>query len=619
MAVSGFPDFIYIIVGPRLENAVPFHPFGGYNEDDVVILEKYLENTAVYYRDIETKTVGLQTSRMHLRFENKTNYWLGGLLKNFCYITGTAYWTFFGTTVNWSIFGNDMTNAGSPSATSASDGTYTFRELFLNNPTPNIVSFASVTGFRVQGGTGYPNAYTIDSDCFKALDEYVEPPDAEFSGTPTSGAATLSVDFTDESVGDPTSWFWDFGDGFYSLEQNPTHDYTRSGVYTVSLTIWGDFGSLSETKVAYITVTEDPNVTENPVCIRFATEPTEGEGWSEYSGDNWVKPYQYWAAWRISDQNEVPRNLFFDEDLLWLELMTYDRVTSFKPYPLDFYFEIEWEKWGREEVVSPMDEHDKLEHDVTHVYLRPEDPANRGETGYDASGFRTNLEISLEDYVDGEKITPRAVTDDIPENGDAVFIGNKVEYRRHQLVVKGEASEVQGVGISHEFIAKQKPGNRTERRMGERDIQITLLNGIICHVTRGNYSYNRATKGNLGNTYGAVTGPDGIAMTAAQLTSALVLDNASPTGYTIIMWSQTGAPGPIVGINLVEYAASGSWYLLYGGGAGVLPADVTVLNGSLIYDLRIFSTSIADMATVVLPYVYNDVTRNSGKAIVPYG
>jgi PKD repeat protein len=76
--------------------------------------------------------------------------------------------------------------------------------------------------------------------------------DAEFSGTPTSGNAPLEVAFTDESTGTPASWDWDFGDGGTSTDQNPTHEYTDPGVYTVSLTV-DDLAT--ETKVGYIVVT----------------------------------------------------------------------------------------------------------------------------------------------------------------------------------------------------------------------------------------------------------------------------------------------------------------------------------------------------------------------------
>lgn len=47
------------------------------------------------------------------------------------------------------------------------------------------------------------------------LQGWTTPPplEADFSGTPTSGNAPLSVDFTDLTNDTPTSWLWDFGDG----------------------------------------------------------------------------------------------------------------------------------------------------------------------------------------------------------------------------------------------------------------------------------------------------------------------------------------------------------------------------------------------------------------------
>lgn len=47
----------------------------------------------------------------------------------------------------------------------------------------------------------------------------------------------LSVNFIDQSFGNPTSWSWDFGDGTGATEQNPVHQYTESGYKTVTLTI----------------------------------------------------------------------------------------------------------------------------------------------------------------------------------------------------------------------------------------------------------------------------------------------------------------------------------------------------------------------------------------------
>ncbi len=79
-------------------------------------------------------------------------------------------------------------------------------------------------------------------------------PVAAFSGSPTSGLAPLDVDFTDASTGSPSSWSWDFGDGGTSTQQNPSHTYTDSGVYTVSLQVTNGDGSDSESKTGYIDV-----------------------------------------------------------------------------------------------------------------------------------------------------------------------------------------------------------------------------------------------------------------------------------------------------------------------------------------------------------------------------
>lgn len=81
---------------------------------------------------------------------------------------------------------------------------------------------------------------------------------ANFTASPTSGNAPLTVQFTDESTGDIDTWSWDFGDGGTSTAQNPKHTYENPGTYTVSLTVTGTAGSDTETKTNYITVSSPP-------------------------------------------------------------------------------------------------------------------------------------------------------------------------------------------------------------------------------------------------------------------------------------------------------------------------------------------------------------------------
>ncbi len=78
-------------------------------------------------------------------------------------------------------------------------------------------------------------------------------PQADFraEGSPTT--CTGVVQFTDLSLGAPSTWRWRFGDGTASLQQNPVHTYTTPGTYSVTLTVTNGQGSDSLTRSAYIT------------------------------------------------------------------------------------------------------------------------------------------------------------------------------------------------------------------------------------------------------------------------------------------------------------------------------------------------------------------------------
>ncbi len=80
-----------------------------------------------------------------------------------------------------------------------------------------------------------------------------QPVHADFSATPLSGTAPLTVTFTDQSTGDYTDLAWNFGDGITSTLGNPTHVYA-AGVYTVTLRVSGLGGTDVATRSNYIAV-----------------------------------------------------------------------------------------------------------------------------------------------------------------------------------------------------------------------------------------------------------------------------------------------------------------------------------------------------------------------------
>lgn len=65
----------------------------------------------------------------------------------------------------------------------------------------------------------------------------LSPLTADFISNITEGMAPLDVKFTDSSIGNIYGWWWDFGDGTESREQNPVHTYVDPEIYSVILTI----------------------------------------------------------------------------------------------------------------------------------------------------------------------------------------------------------------------------------------------------------------------------------------------------------------------------------------------------------------------------------------------
>jgi len=92
--------------------------------------------------------------------------------------------------------------------------------------------------------------------CIKAFTDRDAAPEAAFVRDVTSGAAPLTVSFFDASRNSPTAWTWDFGDGTNSTEQNPVHEYTESGLYTVTLSVENEFGANSTSRIDCVSVGE---------------------------------------------------------------------------------------------------------------------------------------------------------------------------------------------------------------------------------------------------------------------------------------------------------------------------------------------------------------------------
>ena len=101
--------------------------------------------------------------------------------------------------------------------------------------------------------------YSVTESGWKAIVSCSAPPllpVADFSADNTHIIMGHSVQFSDLSSNNPTSWTWTFEGGTpaTSSEQNPLVTYEESGIYDVTLTVENQYGSDTKTIEDYITV-----------------------------------------------------------------------------------------------------------------------------------------------------------------------------------------------------------------------------------------------------------------------------------------------------------------------------------------------------------------------------
>jgi PKD repeat protein len=146
----------------------------------------------------------------------------------------------------------------------------------------------------VSTGTHTLKAEAIDEEGASAGDEIQltvneagDAPVAGFEADQTTITEGETVNFTDQSTNDPTSWSWDFGDGNTSSEENPSHTYSSAGTYTVELTVENDYGSDTETKTDYINVVRVPTIDFNGTTLYVYPEDNATDiEWGGYGTDN---------------------------------------------------------------------------------------------------------------------------------------------------------------------------------------------------------------------------------------------------------------------------------------------------------------------------------------------
>jgi len=95
-------------------------------------------------------------------------------------------------------------------------------------------------------------------------------PRSFFTADIMSGNAPLYVQFSDNSVGGISSYWWNFGDGAGSSERSPSHTFTGFGIYTVTFQVTGPGGS----HFTNMTITTDTNAPTGSILINGGAQLT---------------------------------------------------------------------------------------------------------------------------------------------------------------------------------------------------------------------------------------------------------------------------------------------------------------------------------------------------------
>ena len=151
------------------------------------------------------------------------------------------------------------------------------------NQTNVVLKLENVNGY---GNNLFLDNITVSSDC-----EVIIPPVADFSASATQGCIPMTVNYTDLSTNNPTSWSWSFPGGIpsSSTDQNPTVLYTTPGTYDVTLVASNSGGANTSFQGQFIQVGEEPtsafDYIVNGTIYTFNNLSTGGTNYTWLFGD----------------------------------------------------------------------------------------------------------------------------------------------------------------------------------------------------------------------------------------------------------------------------------------------------------------------------------------------
>lgn len=448
----------------------------------------------------------------------------------------------------------------------------------------------------------------------------------DFTSNVRFGYPPLNVVFENLSIGVFDAYLWDFGDGKTGATASPTHKYQNPGFYTVTFSARIETQWFTISKYHWIMVWDSERIVSRTTrSFQLALNESQGVGFSENTGDDFVFPPAGVPPMMVWDGDKVAHALVFDNN----DGNVYDMMT--RDGPTDTGLEKIWTDKadingdnGTDIVPSVKFAEDIGNYEyywlraaIIRLFVHAVNDSVKGATGFNDEGIPNDLEITLRAYIDGKLSVERSVAD-IPITGDIHF-DDMVEGHRIALEF------VANMGL-HTICGRYAKYILTDKMIGtgvmsEDDYQEQFATPSMW-FSRDLLYIDRATGSELDSTEQAkitpVAGVDSRSGSAWSFTVALNLPSRSLTGASIILWHQGLSSFTINGVPMVftDYNTSGSWTLSYLTSLTTSGAIVINPTGTCkIFDLRIIDSQI--LSADAIAYYYDNIVNHSGDVALP--
>lgn len=378
--------------------------------------------------------------------------------------------------------------------------------------------------------------------------------------------------------------------------------------------IWGTEGSLT-------TISSIDRLPFPDKCYRFSINEDQGViGGVLYSGDDWIKPPNGIAGFKITDDNNKTRQcVLHNEDGRHYWINTYDgpsmtRTFIDKDDNAGNGTEISWSLTLGADVGRNLAL--KIRHELTRTVLAPYDTTNAGDSGYDADGFRSGLELDLNAYNSADWETSYAIANNFDKERDITF-DEVPEDRGIQMKLSGNRSEVTILEIINTYSQFDNALEPSNREMSEADYQAGFNTPLLWLSRHSNKYLNLATGSAISGTPTAATGADSKTESGFQISAALDTIDVTLTAGSVLFWAD-GTVSLTIGGDAVALSSVGThagFTLYYATGiAKTGTLRLTPTGTRIIQDLRCYNSEIDSNERT---YLYNDMVKNDGNNTMP--